>query len=140
MPIPSVCNRFVGLVVLALLICSAGLFGQAPGQGKTPSVPPPPRTDASDAAPRVFRLENLNNAQTFADLEQYGLLGPEQRNHRAGTNLVMLALQVTSFGKGDWVMAYGLLGASMLDVGVEERIAYQSLFLDYAFGGNSKMY
>lgn len=74
------------------------------------------------APPQAARLplESLGDAKTFEELPRYGLLGPGAHNHEAGSQLVLLALKPTSVGKGDWVMAHGLLGVSMLNIGVNE--------------------
>jgi hypothetical protein len=84
-------------------------------------------------------LQSLDKAEHFEDLGKYGLVSPDAHNHKAGSNLIMLGLKANAFGKGDWVMAHGLLGVSMLDVDVIDGIAYRSLFLPYAFIHTFKM-
>jgi hypothetical protein len=78
---------------------------------------------------KVLSFELLDQAEKYEDLPKYGLLAPWQYNHKSGKNLVLLALQATSWFNGDWVLAHGLLGVNMLDINVYERIAYKSLFL-----------
>jgi hypothetical protein len=67
-------------------------------------------------------------------LLRYGLVGPGAHNHKAGSQLVLLALKVTSRGMGNWVMAHGLLGVSMLNVNSIDELGYRSLFLKHAHG------
>ena len=74
-------------------------------------------------------FEELDSVENYEDLSQYGVLPPEIKNHKAGKNLILLSIKATAFRKGDWVMTYGLLGASMLDVEAINYIAYRSLFL-----------
>jgi hypothetical protein len=78
---------------------------------------------------QVKSFDELKNVEKYEDLEGYGLVPPQSHNHIAGTNLILLALKVSSFQKGDWVMAHGLLGATMLDASIFDRAGYQNLFL-----------
>ena len=77
----------------------------------------------------VLSFETLGQIEKYEDLPKYGLVAPEQYNHKSGKNLVLLALKATSWFKGDWLMAHGLLGTNMLDINVHDRIGYKSLFL-----------
>ena len=76
----------------------------------------------------VRSLEDLDQATTFDDLASFGLTAPDQRNHRSGTNLILLALKSTPVLKGDWFKAIALLGTEMIDVDLNTRLAYKSLF------------
>jgi len=78
---------------------------------------------------KVLSFEKIDQVQNYGDLAKYGLVAPDQYNHRSGSNLVMLAIAAKSTFKGPWVTAHGLLGTNMLDVTVEDRAGYQSLFL-----------
>jgi hypothetical protein len=112
-------------LVVAMLSAAHGSVGMR--DSDDPGVPP-------QAARLPF--ESLGEAKTFEDLSRYGLVAPGAHNHKAGSQIVLLALKVTSLFKGDWVMAHGLLGVSMLNVEVTEGIGYRSLFLKYALAGN----
>ena len=71
----------------------------------------------------------MDKLEKYEDLPKYGLIAPNQHNHVSGKNLIMLALKVTAVLKGDWVLAHGLLGVTMLDVEVVDYVAYHSLFM-----------
>ena len=77
----------------------------------------------------VLSFETLDQIEKYEDLPKYGLVAPEQYNHKSGKNLVLLALKATSWFKGNWLMAHGLLGTNMLDINVHDRTGYESLFL-----------
>jgi hypothetical protein len=77
----------------------------------------------------VLSFDTLDKVEKCEDLPKYGLVAPEQYNHKSGKNLVLLALKATSWFKGDWLMAHGLLGTNMLDVNVHDKSGYKSLFL-----------
>ncbi len=94
--------------------------------------------ESTAEAEKVLSLESLDKAETYEDLKKWGLVAPDHYNHKSGKNLILLALKSTSFFKGDWVAAYGLLGTSMIDVEVLDRIGYESLFLSLKVLG-SKM-
>ncbi len=94
------------------------------------SVPPPSYTQNSRTQlKKVFSFESLDKIEKYEDLPKYGLVAPNHKNHVSGKNLIMLALKATSFLKGDWVLAHGLLGVTMLDFEVIDFIAYRSLFM-----------
>lgn len=76
----------------------------------------------------VLSFEHLNSVNTSEELNKFGLTGPEQTNHKAGTNLILLAIRSTSYGKGTWASAIGLLGSNMIEASVVDRIGYESLF------------
>jgi hypothetical protein len=84
--------------------------------------------NANQKSSTVRSLEDLDQAKTFRDLAAFGLTAPDQRNHRAGTNLIMLAMQATPIQKGDWFKALALLGTEMIDVDLHTRLAYKTLF------------
>lgn len=77
----------------------------------------------------VLSFETLDQLEKYSDLPKYGLVQPQQYNHNSGKNLVLLALRATSYFKGPWVLAHGLLGVNMLETNVHDRIGYKSLFL-----------
>jgi len=94
------------------------------------SVPPPSYAQNSQTQlKKVLSFESLDKIEMYDDLPKYGLVAPNHKNHVSGKNLIMLALKATSFLKGDWVLAHGLLGVTMLDVEVIDFIAYRSLFM-----------
>ena len=69
----------------------------------------------------VLSFETLDQVENHADLPKYGLVQPDQYNHNGGKNLVLLCLKATSFLKGPWVLAHGLLGVNMLETKVKKR-------------------
>jgi len=89
---------------------------------------------------KVLSFEILDQVEEYEDLEKYGLVAPEQYNHRSGKNLILLAIKANSFFKGDWVVAHGLLGTNMIDVDVIDRIGYKSLFLSLNVMQGFKLY
>ncbi len=102
-----------------------------------------PISDISNLIPTsegIKSFEELDKVEEWEKLKDYGLLPPDTYNHKSGKNLIMLALKPTSFFKGDWVAAHGLLGVSMLDTRVIERIAYRSLFRSILSYQSFKMY
>lgn len=78
---------------------------------------------------KVLSFETLDRIEKYEELPKYGLVAPEQYNHKSGKYLVVLALKAMSWFKGNWLMAHGLLGTNMLDVNAYDRSGYQSLFL-----------
>ena len=86
----------------------------------------------------VTSFQYMDNVENYTDLPMYGLTGPLQHNHIAGTNLILFALKTTSLEKGDWLMPIGLLGVEMLDVKLEDNLGYQNLFL--SLNDRSKLY
>jgi len=80
-------------------------------------------------ARQVKSFDEMKDVETYEELKDYGLVVPNSTDHVAGTNLILLALKVNVAGKGHWVPAHGLLGVSMLNVSVQDRIGYQNLFL-----------
>lgn len=80
---------------------------------------------------QVFSFDTLDKVEKFEDLPKWGLVAPEQYNHESGKNLIMLAIKANSISKGDWAAAHGLLGTSMLDVDLLDRIGYKSLFSSF---------
>ena len=123
-------NKIVSILIAVLLVLlGSGSFGAESDQSNSVTF-----------GDKVFSFETLDKAEKFEDLVNYGLLAPDQYNHTSGRNLVMLALNATSYFKGDWVRAHGLLGVTMLDVGIYDSIAYRSLFLSLSFPKGYKMY
>ena len=86
----------------------------------------------------VLSFETLGQIEKYEDLPKYGLVAPQQYNHNSGKNLVLLVLKATSWFKGDWVLAHGLLGVNMLDINVHDRTGYKSLF--FSLTQRFKMY
>ena len=86
----------------------------------------------------VASFAHMDSITSFDQLPQYGLLPPGASNHEAGTNLVKLALSTTSYRKGAWAKAIGLLGVTMLDIDVPADVAYRSLFS--SIGYRSKLH
>jgi len=76
----------------------------------------------------VRSFNTLDEASKFEELKSWGLLAPQERNHAAGKNLILLALKPTSFLKGDWASSLGLMGVQMLQCDLACRQGYQSLF------------
>jgi len=109
--------------IIVILVIALGVVYSSKTETKQPTVL---------SGDKVFSFDTLDQAEEFEDLEKFGLQAPESYNHTKGKNLILLAIKATSFFKGDWVMAHGLLGVSMLDVSVEDRIGYESLFLSSA--------
>ncbi len=89
-------------------------------------------------AETVKSFSEMENIEEYEELKEYGLLPPDQYNHKAGSNLILMAIKANNFSKGDWAMAHGLLGASMLNVSLNDRSGYQNLFLSSC--DNSKIY
>jgi len=87
---------------------------------------------------RYRDLSELGEVDSYEDLAQFRVLTPNAYNHSWGQNLILLCVKTNAVRKGDWVVAHGLLGVSMLNVNVYERIAYRSLFLGLTLG--YKMY
>jgi len=75
----------------------------------------------------VRSFNTLTEANKFEDLKNWGLVAPDQYNHAAGKNLILLALNPTAARKGDWMSSIGLLGVQMLNCDVTSRQAYKSL-------------
>jgi hypothetical protein len=121
----STMRAATALSLAAVLIGALSAGGNTTAAQEKPGAPP----GSSEAAAGLVRsLEDLDQARTFADLALFGLIAPGDRNHRAGTNLVLLTLNSTAVGKGDWFKALGLLGIEMLDVDGTTRAGYRSLF------------
>ena len=80
-------------------------------------------------------LKNLN----YDQLPHFGVLPPGKTDHARGKGLILMGIAATSFGKGNWVQAHGLLGTSMLECGVLECNAYRSLFGFDRGGAGGKM-
>src|SRR5262245_17500394 len=58
---------------------------------------------------RVFSFDTLDKVERYEDLPKFGLVPPEQTNHRSGKNLILLAIKANAFLKGDWVASLGFL-------------------------------
>lgn len=58
---------------------------------------------------------------------------PHRYDHVAGKQFITRALAKTAYGKGDWLQAYGLLGATLLQCDFHDRDAYKSLFLSVGY-------
>lgn len=62
-------------------------------------------------------------------LKDIKLLPPRERDHRKGSDLVLIALVSSNLAfNGSWTEAYGLVGVSMLNVSDNDSIAYESMF------------
>lgn len=113
------------LAVFVTLIAAS--IPDAWAQSLAKAEPVSPQTPSS-CVDCVRPLKEMRDIKEFSELRRFGLVGPEERDHEAGTNLILLALGATAYGKGDWVQAIGLLGAQMIDVELDVRLAYQAIF------------
>ena len=86
----------------------------------------------------VKSFDEMKDIEKYEELTSYGLVPPGETNQLSGKKLILLALKANSFQKGNWVMAHGLLGVSMLNVSVYDRAGYESLFLSLI--GRSKYF
>jgi len=79
---------------------------------------------------KVFSLEEMDvsKIKDLDDLKKYGILNPNETNHKAGSNIIIMTLNATGPWKREWTKAYGLLGVSMLNANLRDRNAYRSLF------------
>jgi len=127
------------IVVLLIMVGYQYLGKQAIKIGDT-RVPAKTSEERINFEEKVLSFDTLNKAEKFEDLPKWGLVAPEQYNHEGGKNLIMLAIKANAIQKGDWVTAHGLLGTSMLDVDLLDRIGYKSLFSSMFAIQGFKMY
>lgn len=134
-------NKIATVIIMVLLIAVGySYFGRQAikiGGTKAPIKSTEKRINFDE---KVLSFDTLNKAEKFEDLSKWGLVAPEQYNHESGRNLIMLAIKANAISKGDWVAAHGLLGTTMLDVDLMDRIGYKSLFSSLFFMQGFKMY
>ena len=78
---------------------------------------------------KTYPLTSLNELKTLDDLNKFGLCSPDDTDHKKGKQLILLALKGDPINSPDWVLSYGLLGTSMLNISPLEKAAYKSFFL-----------
>ncbi len=78
---------------------------------------------------KTYPLTSLNELKTLDDLNKFGLCAPDETDHKKGKQLILLALKGDPVTSPDWVLSYGLLGTSMLNISPLEKAAYKSFFL-----------
>lgn len=123
--------------IVFLLIALIPSFAYAEG---VPTPKKPSQEEGHAEKGKVFSLESLDKAETYEDLEKWGLVAPGQYNHKSGKNLILLALKSTSLSKGDWAATYGMLGTNMIDVEFSDRLGYKALFQSVFIKNGYKMY
>ncbi|QQG43202.1 MAG: hypothetical protein HYW45_03300 [Candidatus Daviesbacteria bacterium] len=129
-----------GIIVILIGILGFVYFDKNPSKigdiGKTSQL----AQESTSFGDKVLSFNSLDKVEKFEDLTKWGLVAPEQYNHTAGKNLIMLAIKANAIQKGDWVTAHGLLGTSMLDVDLLDREGYKSLFSSMFTIQGFKMY
>lgn len=77
-------------------------------------------------------LEQQNN-------ELDGIHIPDTYNNIEGKNRILYSIKSTAFGQWEWFAANGLLGVSMLNIELDDRIGYETLFKSIFPTATSKM-
>lgn len=111
-------------IVLAVLL---GVSGACSSEPKARDLV---RSDQVAAAGSltIRPLREMTEVSEFSQLRQFGVTAPEERDHEAGTNLILLTMKATIVGKGEWLRGYGIVGTEMLSVDLNTRLGYQTLF------------
>ena len=78
---------------------------------------------------KTYPLTSLNELKNLDDLSKFSLCAPNETDHEKGKQLILLALKGDPENSPDWVLSYGLLGTSMLNIPPLEKAAYKSFFL-----------
>lgn len=129
-----------GIIVILIVILGFVYFDKNPSKIGDIGKPSQLAEESTSFGDKVLSFNTLDKVEKFEDLTKWGLVAPEQYNHTAGKNLIMLAIKANAIQKGDWVTAHGLLGTSMLDVDLLDREGYKSLFSSMFTIQGFKMY